>query len=484
MDGSDKDNLQNPYATGYVANLFEKSTEKSSNFLNNIWAKRTYEEKDEIENDDEILRNNLKETEFFQKSQPREITLSDSNYAQPSKDSNEIYFGQEESHNSNDSTKGNDDFSDDEDDATDYFDSDDEYQLSCNRRLMRDADDDFVYGGLDRYNISHADGRYSQGVEQYMNMPVFLRSIRKFATDNNFEMWNGKTDGNCMFRSISDQLTINGHFGHTADTLRQMAVEFLRDHPLQEDGCPIGSFLSTETWAEYLTRMSNPIEWSDHIMLKAIVDALHLEAVVFNIYKDDVRHTEVKSSRKDIPLPALTIYLGHLGEFHYVSLRPKKWEKLWPYRALLHRAFFCKSNNPQHRVSEKTFERYKDFGIKGHIQDSGLQELVTSLSRKTKFAEKGSERSIPQEKCYISMFNSYGLDELQSEDTNESFVNRDSSQSVSSDTSTSAQQSSNMAAPMSDSIQATLRTLQKNLEDLQKTVSVLAKRIMRRKRTR
>ncbi|XP_062622060.1 uncharacterized protein LOC134283558 isoform X2 [Saccostrea cucullata] len=427
MDGSEKDNVQDSHDTVCTSNLYEKTTEKSSNFLNNIWVKRTYEDKDVTENNDEVLKNNLKEAEFFENYslQPREDSESVQNFAQPAIDSSTLYPGKEESHNSLSVGEG-DDFSDDEGDATDYFDSDDEYQVSCNRRLMKEADSEFVHGGFDRYGSTPTEGRYSQGVEQYMNMPVFLKSIRKFATDNHFELWNGKPDGSCMFRSITDQLTINGHFGHTAETLRQMTVQYLMDHPLQEDGCPIKSFLSTETWEEYLTRISNLMEWSDHIMLKAIVDALHLEAVVFNIYKDDVRRTEVKSSRKDVSFPALTIYLGHLGEFHYVSLRPKKWEKLWPYRALLHRTHFCANRSVPHGISEK-FERFQKFGIIGSIMEPGLEEFFLSLSTGTISLDttdgddqENSARSFHQEKSYISMFNSYGLEELQDEDTDDS----------------------------------------------------------------
>jgi hypothetical protein len=100
---------------------------------------------------------------------------------------------------------------------------------------------------------------------------------------------------------------------------------------LQNDGCPIESFLSTEKWDEYLSRMSHSTEWGDHIILKAIVDALHLDVTIFNVFRDDIRHTVVKSSRKDVPVNELCVYLGHLGEFHYISLRLKQWRRLWPY---------------------------------------------------------------------------------------------------------------------------------------------------------
>jgi hypothetical protein len=64
-----------------------------------------------------------------------------------------------------------------------------------------------------------------QGVEQYMEMPVFQRSLQKFAADNNFEVHDVIADGNCMFRAIADQLLINGCLGHTRESLRQAAVQ-------------------------------------------------------------------------------------------------------------------------------------------------------------------------------------------------------------------------------------------------------------------
>lgn len=75
--------------------------------------------------------------------------------------------------------------------------------------------------------------------------------------------------------------------------------------------------------------MEKPTEWCDHVLLKAAVDALGLKTVVFNVYGADIRRTEIypvkcKKSGND-----LTIYLGHMGEFHYLSLRPKDWNKEW-----------------------------------------------------------------------------------------------------------------------------------------------------------
>jgi hypothetical protein len=38
-------------------------------------------------------------------------------------------------------------------------------------------------------------------------------------------------DGNCLFAAIVDQLRVMGDFSFTLHTLRQSAVEYLKEHP-------------------------------------------------------------------------------------------------------------------------------------------------------------------------------------------------------------------------------------------------------------
>lgn len=81
--------------------------------------------------------------------------------------------------------------------------------------------------------------------------------------------------------------------------------------------------------------MEQNYQWGDHMVLKAIADALNLVVVVFNVYEDDIRRTEILSEGRPITKrQKLTIFLGHIGEFHYLSLRPLHWEKEWPYSKL------------------------------------------------------------------------------------------------------------------------------------------------------
>lgn len=75
--------------------------------------------------------------------------------------------------------------------------------------------------------------------------------------------------------------------------------------------------------------MESPSEWCDHIVLKAAVDVLALRTIVFNVYGNDVLRTEILPANCTNSSDMMTIYLGHLGEFHYLSLRPNKWDREW-----------------------------------------------------------------------------------------------------------------------------------------------------------
>ncbi|XP_061196355.1 uncharacterized protein LOC133204618 [Saccostrea echinata] len=235
-------------------------------------------------------------------------------------------------------------------DKTDYFDSEDEY-WEGQRSTMKD---DFYLDASEKgygspISGTRNTGRYSKGVEQYLNMPLFQRSLRKFAADNDFQAHDVISDGNCMFRAIADQLLINGCLGHTIESLRHTAIKYLRLTPFHQGKDHISSFLSEETWEEYLKRMSRSGEWSDHIILQAVADMFSLEVIIFNVYHDDICRTEVKGKMSIHDQHRLTIFLGHLGEFHYLSLRPKLWLRHWPYKALILRILAWSKDSSQVR---------------------------------------------------------------------------------------------------------------------------------------
>ena len=109
---------------------------------------------------------------------------------------------------------------------------------------------------------------------------------------------------------------------------------YLRENPVQKDGSHLKDFLfGKETWEDYLSRMEKKSTWGDHLTLKALSEVVGETIVVFNPTSDDVRRTEIVPSAS-VSATDTPFFLGHIGEYHYLSLRPMNWEKKWPIRKL------------------------------------------------------------------------------------------------------------------------------------------------------
>ena len=77
--------------------------------------------------------------------------------------------------------------------------------------------------------------------------------------------------------------------------------------------------------------MKRSRELGDHIVLRALVDVYSLQVIGFKIFQEDIRRTQMIVESDAHNEERLTVFLGHLGEFHYLSLRPKNWLEQWPY---------------------------------------------------------------------------------------------------------------------------------------------------------
>lgn len=129
----------------------------------------------------------------------------------------------------------------------------------------------------------------------------------------------------------------------SSNSIKASYFSYLRSHSSEEGGAYSSSFLAEESWEDYLVRMERSGEWGDHIIMQALVDVFCLEVVVFNVFQEDIRRTEVIAESKKRFSNRLTIYLGHLGEFHYMSLRPKNWLRYWPYSRFIQKFHPCKT---------------------------------------------------------------------------------------------------------------------------------------------
>ncbi|XP_062620268.1 uncharacterized protein LOC134281845 [Saccostrea cucullata] len=261
-------------------------------------------------------------------------------------------------------------------DETDYYDSEDEYrEKEQTSTLMGKA---FISLSKEFHHFEHVEDNNSRKVNENPHIQALRNSIKRFAEDNGFEIHDGPLDGACMFRSIADQLMINGRFGHTADDLREEALEYLRKNPLLADGTHTQYFLSKETWEQYLQRMQQTTEWGDHIVLKALVNKLNVNVVVLNVKEESVQRIELSPDNKSVDSWTITLTLGHLGEFHYLSLRPKLWRKYWPYKAILFKLQLS-SHGTSSTIRDKILStKLAKMGIKTLIEEAGFFDLRAS----------------------------------------------------------------------------------------------------------
>ncbi|KAL5019887.1 hypothetical protein ScPMuIL_002779 [Solemya velum] len=146
-----------------------------------------------------------------------------------------------------------------------------------------------------------------------------LQQMMRVASASGLEVRDVTSDGNCMFTAVIDQLTYQGDTSYSIHALRQAAVDYLRANPHSEDGTPYSEFLDTETWDNYLNRMSQDGQWGDHMIMRAIAEITSRTIQVISAEAGrDWTVIDPKSGEQN-KKPA--IYLGHVGEFHYVSLR-------------------------------------------------------------------------------------------------------------------------------------------------------------------
>ncbi|XP_061188529.1 uncharacterized protein LOC133196686 [Saccostrea echinata] len=150
---------------------------------------------------------------------------------------------------------------------------------------------------------------------QFMKL---MKAMTIAAKNNNFIVHNVVPDGNCMFAAIVDQLEINGDYSFSSKSLRQACVEHLKSHPESDDGTHYEMFMDGESWMEYLDRMTQEGQWGDHLMLQATSQVTQRNIEVLHAgEKEEITKITNALAKED----QRCLRLGHVGEFHYVSLR-------------------------------------------------------------------------------------------------------------------------------------------------------------------
>lgn len=175
-------------------------------------------------------------------------------------------------------------------------------------------------------------GYHGTGCGQCKNCKAgkMMTTMEQLADSIDCEIHDVVPDGNCLFRSVVDQLRMNGEFGWTANTLRHRAVEYLRHYPTHEDGSHLAMFLSNETWDEYLARMSRDKEWGDQLILRGLSSVICRRISIITAIGSGHNQTTIEplSQNNDVTNKE-PLQLGHFDEQHYVSLRNKNWSDVW-----------------------------------------------------------------------------------------------------------------------------------------------------------
>jgi hypothetical protein len=63
-------------------------------------------------------------------------------------------------------------------------------------------------------------------------------------------------------------------------------------------------------------------EWGDHLILRAIVETIGHTIKVLNVSGEESHWTILEPATIDVSKDGMHLVLGHVGEFHYTSLRP------------------------------------------------------------------------------------------------------------------------------------------------------------------
>lgn len=119
-------------------------------------------------------------------------------------------------------------------------------------------------------------------------------------------------DGNCFFHAVARQLKLLN------DGEEVMNYQVLRELAVNQVIANIGQFQDftvEETIDEYIDRISQEGEWADNPLIEALVREIGVNIVIINNAHIDQPHVISGGAHQ-----GNTIYIGHIGETHYVSL--------------------------------------------------------------------------------------------------------------------------------------------------------------------
>ncbi|KAL1191806.1 OVARIAN TUMOR DOMAIN-containing deubiquitinating enzyme 10 [Cardamine amara subsp. amara] len=118
-----------------------------------------------------------------------------------------------------------------------------------------------------------------------------------------------KSDGNCQFRALADQLYKNSDFHKR---VRQEIVKQLKYHPKFYKG-----LVDKMEFSEYVKNMSMNSVWGDEVTLKAAADVYGVKIELITSLKHSTNIVILPKSLKE---PDKVVYLSYLAGTHFNSL--------------------------------------------------------------------------------------------------------------------------------------------------------------------
>ncbi|XP_046566652.1 uncharacterized protein LOC124275207 isoform X2 [Haliotis rubra] len=179
--------------------------------------------------------------------------------------------------------------------------------------------------GEKRRQSRHADIYMNvRALQKQMTTPTalsydhLLQKLEDLARERGRVVKHNSGGGNCMFLSLSDQIYHVLNLEMNALEVRDNIVEHLRTHPNIIDGTPLYQFVCTQqSWEDYLSTMEAPGTWGDHLVLLGAAEFLQADIEVITTASETHPVTIKAVNRQD---KTKKLFLGHISEFHYVSL--------------------------------------------------------------------------------------------------------------------------------------------------------------------
>ena len=112
-----------------------------------------------------------------------------------------------------------------------------------------------------------------------------------------------------FFKTISHQLY--GECNHHLD-VRNAGAKYMSENPERFIESNIES-----SWMDYLANMSTSGTWCDHLIIQAVADIFNLRVHIVESDENFAVSNIVEAVEPSTP--PTVIYIGHLGEYHYVS---------------------------------------------------------------------------------------------------------------------------------------------------------------------